>query len=147
MFQETGASWDLSSCPPPLSTGDRLFVFVILGMIVVAAAKFSIVFHMARVFRRASSPDVAAYRNRLKHFAQSMLQWIFVPFFAWGFLTATRLYQLSRELLMERNSSTAVSLFSLSGILINLEMAILVSFLIFLCRWFALILLRKAESI
>jgi hypothetical protein len=147
MLQETGTQWDLRSCPPPLSTGDRLFIFFMLAVTVVAALKFFQVLRVARTFRRASQPDISRYGTFLKHSARSMLQWVFVPFFVWGFLAAVHLYQLSIGLIAEKHPSATVVLFTLGEILPELEMAILVSFLFFLGRWHVLKRLEKIDSL
>jgi hypothetical protein len=145
MFQETATPWDLRCCPPPLCLGDRLSIFLLLGTVIVAAAKFLGVLQLARAFHRDNSPDTGRYETRLKHSARNMLQWIFVPFFAWGFLAAQHLYQMSIGLVADKNLSKTVPLFTFGEIFPELAMAIFVSFLIFLCRWFVLKRLEKVE--
>ena len=74
-----------------------------------------------------------------------MLQWLLVPFFAWGFLAAQHLNQMSIGLQADKNLCRTAPLFTFGEILPELALAILVSFWMFLCRWFVLKRLEKVD--
>jgi hypothetical protein len=137
MLQES-TQWDFRALPPPLSSCDRIFVFVMLGILLVALLKFVAIVKAVKLLRDSKTPDCSPHLGFLAVSIRSLSQWIVLPFFAWGFLAAMKLYQRSTELFPNPGSSVAPELSSFRTLFIELEMSILVSFLVFIARWYAI---------
>jgi hypothetical protein len=137
MLQES-TQWDFRALPPSLSSYDRIFVFVMLGILVVALLKFVAIVKAVRLLRDRKTLDCSPHLGFLAVSIRSLSQWIVLPFFAWGFLAARKLYQLSTELFANPNSFVSLKLSSFRTLFIELGMSILVSFLVFIARWYAI---------
>jgi hypothetical protein len=137
MLQES-TQWDFRALPPSLSSYDRIFVFVMLGIRLVAFLKIVAIVKAVKLLRDRKTPDCSPHLGFLAVSIRSLSQWIVLPFFAWAFLAAMKLYQLSTELFANPNSSVSLELSSFRTLFTELEISILVSFLIFIARWYAI---------
>jgi hypothetical protein len=134
-MQEVETTWDPRNMTAPLSTIERIYIFFLLFVCVMALTRFVRAWQFGRSFRRLGQPTNPEYITMLGAWITSLKQWLLVTFLCLGFVCSQTFYTSSRALFRGNPITLTIFLSELGEFMPIISMTFLVTGLAFLIRW------------